>query len=175
MLLIVRMWSTLVIVPVATPLLYEIRVIPIVVPVFWVLVPVLPSGPLHLWAALPKVELVTDPMKAVALVLWSVTVPAAAATVHVKVTPLVLSDRVKVVPVAATAVKLGPPVTVQVPAAMAAGTGALSAAAVTPAAKISPANRFRIGGPFRYGCLMTIGFVGLPTTVRPPLPLLRAS
>jgi len=59
--LAVNKWSMPEIVPVVTPPLNEMPLILAVVPAFWVLVPVLPSGPLHLWVELPKAELVTVP------------------------------------------------------------------------------------------------------------------
>src|SRR5262249_17307855 len=102
----------LVIVPVVTPVpeLYEATLIVAVVPAFWVLVPLLPSGPLHLWAALPKAEAVTLPMAVLVPMDSSVTVPEEVPTEHVKLALCVTSVRVKVVPAEAAEVKLVPPV-----------------------------------------------------------------
>ena len=137
--LIVMTISTPVKVSVVTPPLKVEALIVAVVPTFRVPVAVLPSGPWHL-----KVMLVTWPI-AFAPPDWSMTVPVTVTTVQVKEAPDVVSVMVNVVPLDAVPVKFGPPVTVQVPAAMAGGLAWHSAARSVPAAKIAP-NRLRMVG-----------------------------
>jgi hypothetical protein len=135
----------LVTVPVVTGLLYDETLIVDVVPDAWESVPVLPSGPLHFLLELPNVEAVMLPMAVFVPLLSSVTVPVPVATVHVKLRLAVVSVKVNVVPLDAVEVKFVPPVTVQVLAAMAAGTARPIAAAIVPATKTVLASCLRIG------------------------------
>jgi hypothetical protein len=131
--------------PVVTPPLYDETFSVDVVPDFWVSVPVLPRGPLHFLLELPNVEAVMLPMAVFVPLLSSVTVPVPVPTVQVKLRPAVVSDKVNVVPLDAADVKFVPPVTVQVLAAMAAGTARPIAAAIVPATKTVLASCLRIG------------------------------
>jgi hypothetical protein len=144
MLLIVMMWSTLVMVPVVTPLAYDETLSVDVVPDFCESVPVLPSGPLHLWLELPNVDEVMLPIAVLVPLLSSVTVPAPVPTVQVKLKLAVVSVSVKVVPLDAVEVKFVPPVTVHVLAAIAAGTARPIAVAIVPATKTVLARCLRI-------------------------------